>query len=125
LSNAEHERLAALDGWWRLTHAAGEAAARELIYRIGPEAFADRVLLAWSRSPEGAHDAAWRALATLPQRWTAPVFPLKAADFIARGVEKGPVLGSALARSEEVWIAEGFPTDRKSLDAIINHTLGG
>jgi tRNA nucleotidyltransferase/poly(A) polymerase len=125
LSNAEHERLAALDGWWRLTHATSEAAARELIYRIGPEAFADRVLLAWSRSPEGAHDAAWCALATLPQRWTAPVFPLRAADFIARGVEKGPVLGSALARSEEVWIAEGFPADRKSLDAIINHTLGG
>jgi poly(A) polymerase len=125
LSNAEHERLAALDGWWRLTHATSEAAARELIYRIGPEAFTDRVLLAWSRSPEGAHDAAWHALATLPQRWTAPVFPLRAADFIARGVEKGPVLGSALARSEEVWIAEGFPTDRKSLDAIINHTLGG
>jgi hypothetical protein len=40
-------------------------------------------------------------------------------------VEKGPVLGSALARAEKVWIAEGFPMDRKALDEIINHTLGG
>jgi len=47
------------------------------------------------------------------------------ADFVARGVEKGPVLGSALSRAEQVWIAEGFPLDRKALDEIINHTLGG
>jgi poly(A) polymerase len=126
LSNAEHERLAAMgERWWRVSPAMGEAGARALIYRIGPEYFADRVLLAWTRSDANAHDPAWRELAMLPQRWTAPAFPLRAADFIARGVEKGPVLGSALARAEAVWIGEGFPTDRKSLDEIINHTLGG
>ena len=103
----------------------GEDAARVLIYRIGPDYFTDQVLLAWTRSDGNAHDPAWRELAMLPGRWTAPAFPLRAADFIARGVEKGPVLGSALARAENVWIAEGFPTDRKSLDEIINHTLGG
>jgi poly(A) polymerase len=123
LSNAEHERLAAMDGWWRLTHATSEAAARELIYRIGPEAFADRVLLAWSRSQEGAHDAAWRALATLPQRWTAPVFPLRAADFIARSVEKGPALGAALSVAEEAWISAGFPMEKERLGEIAEHTL--
>ena len=53
---------------------------------------------------------------TLPQRWTAPTFPLRAADFIARGLEKGPGLGAALARSEEAWIAAGFPMERKALD---------
>jgi tRNA nucleotidyltransferase/poly(A) polymerase len=125
LSNAEHTRLAALDGWWRVSPAMSEAAAREVIYRIGAENFIERALIAWARSQDSAHDARWQELAKLPERWTAPVFPLRAADFIARGVEKGPVLGSALARSEEIWIAEGFPTDRKSLDAIINHTLGG
>ena len=77
------------------------------------------------RSDANAHDPAWRALALTPQRWSAPTFPLRAADFIARGVEKGPVLGSALARAEEVWIAEGFPLERRALDEIINHTLGG
>jgi poly(A) polymerase len=47
----------------------------------------------------------------LPQRWSAPVFPLKAADFIKRGVAKGPALGAALAAAEKAWIAAGFPAD--------------
>ena len=61
---------------------------------------------------------AWHALATLPARWSAPVFPLKAADFIKRGVEKGPALGAALAAAEKAWIAAGFPGEQKALDAI-------
>jgi tRNA nucleotidyltransferase/poly(A) polymerase len=126
LSNAEHERLAAMgEGWWRVSLSMGEDAARRLIYSLGPQYFTDRVLLAWTRADANAHDTAWRALAMTPERWTAPAFPLRAADFIARGVEKGPVLGSALARAEQVWIAEGFPLERKALDEIINHTLGG
>jgi poly(A) polymerase len=126
LSNAEHERLAvASEGWWRVSPAMGEAAARELIYRIGPEYFTERVLLAWTRSDASAHDAAWRDLAMLPQRWTAPVFPLKAADFIARGLEKGPGLGAALSRAEQTWIAQGFPLDRQALNEIVNDALGG
>jgi len=119
LSNAEHARLAAMGtGWWRVSPAMDEAAARELIYRIGPEHFAERALLAWARSGATADDPAWRALATLPQRWTAPVFPLKAADFIARGIEKGPALGKALASAEEAWIAAGFPNTADALGKI-------
>ncbi len=125
LSNAEHERLAALDGWWRVSPATSEASARELIYSVGPEYFTERVLLAWARSWNGARNAEWHVLATLPRRWSAPVFPLKAADFIARGVEKGPLLGAALARAETAWIKEGFPLERKALDQIINEALGG
>ena len=126
LSNAERAQLAAMaDTWWRVSPAMGEGAARELIYRAGPDDFTARALLAWSRAEAGAHDEAWRALATLPQRWSAPAFPLRAADFIARGMEKGPVLGSALARSEEMWIREGFPLERRALDRIVNEALGG
>jgi poly(A) polymerase len=113
------------ENWWGVSPAMGEVAARELIYRIGAEHFTARALLAWSRAEANAHDEAWRALVTLPQRWSAPTFPLRAADFIARGVEKGPVLGSALARSEEMWIREGFPLERKALDRIVNEALGG
>ena len=125
LSNAEHERLAALDGWWRVSPTTSEASARELIYSVGPEHFTERVMLAWARSWNGARNAEWHVLATLPRRWSAPVFPLKAADFIARGVEKGPLLGAALARAETAWIKEGFPLERKALDQIINEALGG
>jgi poly(A) polymerase len=126
LSNAEHERLAAMGtGWWRVSPAMDEAAARELIYRIGPDAFAERALLAWARSDSKADDPAWRALATLPQRWTAPVFPLKAADFMARGIEKGPELGRALAAAEERWIAAGFPMDGTELRRVIDGRAAG
>jgi poly(A) polymerase len=126
LSNAEHKRLAAMtEAWWRVSPQMGEARARELIYRIGAEHFADRALLAWSRADASAHDAAWRDLATLPQRWSAPAFPLRAADFIARGIEKGPSLGAALARAEAAWIAAGFPMERTALNEIVNHALGG
>jgi poly(A) polymerase len=88
-----------------------------LLYRLGPERFTDRALLAWTRSPQGAAQAHWRVLATLPARWSCPIFPLKAADFLARGIPKGPRLGAALAAAEEAWIQAGFPTDAATLAA--------
>ncbi len=118
LSNAEAERLVALEHWWRVSPAAGEQAARALLYHLGPQSFADRVLVAWSRSSAGAADHAWHALANLPQRWTAPKFPLKAADFIARGLAAGPALGAAMRSAEEAWIAADFPDERTALEAI-------
>jgi poly(A) polymerase len=118
LSNAEHQRLAAMaENWWRVSPAMG-AGSRELVYRLGAENFTSRVLLAWSRAQASAHEEAWRELATLPQRWSAPAFPLRAAHFIARGVAKGPALGAALRAAEQAWIAQGFPLDRKALDRI-------
>jgi poly(A) polymerase len=119
LSNAEHERLKSMaDAWWRLAPAMGENAAHAVLYRAGPERFTDRVLLAWSRSDAGAADAGWHALAAVPQRWKAPAFPLKAADFIKRGLPKGPLLGAALRRAEQAWIAADFPRERGALEAI-------
>jgi len=71
LTNAEHARLTAMvTDWWRVSPAMGDA-ARALIYRIGPEGFTERALLAWSRSDAAASDPAWRDLALLPQRWSA------------------------------------------------------
>jgi poly(A) polymerase len=119
LTNSEHARLTSIaEGWQRISPAQGEGAWRELIYRIGPDRFVDRVLVAWSRSPAGAADPEWTAFATLPARWTAPSFPLKSKDFTKRGVEKGPRLGATLAAAEEAWIAAGFPADKAALAAI-------
>ncbi len=125
LSNAEFERLMALEYWWRVTPAAGEHAARVLLYQLGPTWFTDRVLVAWSRSDAGAADAAWRHLATLPQRWSAPMFPLKAADFFSRGVPKGPEMGAALRVAEQAWIDADFPVERAALDTIAERTVQG
>jgi tRNA nucleotidyltransferase/poly(A) polymerase len=125
LFNAEHDRLFSMaDGWWRLSPAVGEAAQlgeagqQSLLYRIGPERYIDRVLLAWARAPHSISDPAWRRLAGLPSRWTPPRFPLKAADFIARSVPKGPALGASMRAAEEAWIAAGFPADEAALTRI-------
>jgi len=119
LFNAEHERLTAMaDGWWRIAPGPDEAHARALLYRLGPIQYVDRVLLAWTRAREGAADPAWGDLATLPSRWTAPLFPLRAADFTARGLVRGPALGEALRVAEAAWIAAGFPHDKAALDRI-------
>ena len=123
LANAEMDRLLALEMWWRVALLAGEQAARALLYRLGAQAFTDQVLVAWARSPAGVADAAWRELASLPQRWTAPVFPLKAADFIRRGIAQGPTLGAALRAAETAWIAADFPAERAALEAIADRIL--
>jgi len=125
LFNAEHERLVAMvERWWRVSPTPGEAEARALLYRLGPVRFADRVLLAWSRSRAGAADPTWQALATLPARWTPPRFPLRAADLMSRGLARGPALGTALRAAEEAWIAAGFPSDRETLADIASRAAG-
>ncbi len=118
LSNVEAEQLVALEHWWRVSPEAGEQPAHALLYHLGPQSFADRVLIAWSRSAAGVSDRAWHDVANLPQRWTAPKFPLKAADFIDRGLVAGPALGAALRAAEEAWIAADFPAERAALEAI-------
>ena len=122
LASAESERLLALEGWWRIAQALEAKAARALLYRLDAEAFVDRILLAWSRSPAGAADAAWHECATLPQRWRAPAFPLKAADFMNLGLATGPPLGAAMRAAEAAWIAADFPADPAVLEAIAKGT---
>jgi poly(A) polymerase len=123
LSNAEFERLMTLEYWWRVTPEAGEHAARVLLYQLGPRWFTDRVLVAWSRSRAGAADAAWHHLATLPQRWAAPMFPLKAHDFFNRGVPKGPPMGVVLRAAEQAWIDADFPMQQAAIDAIADKAV--
>jgi len=124
LSNAEHERLLAMgDGWWRIDPASGATNGRALIYALGRERFTDRVLLAWARSDAAATDATWRDFTTLPARWSAPRFPLRAANFTKRGVPKGPQLGAALRAAEQAWIAADFPASAAVLDAIVDAAI--
>jgi poly(A) polymerase len=126
LSNAETERLASMaQVWWRLPAAAdNERALRALLYRLGEERFVDRMTLAWSRTLSDASDPVWRRAVSLPQRWEAPTFPLKAADLIVRGVAKGPALGQALAAAEEAWVAADFPREASTLAAIADAAVG-
>ena len=123
LSNAEAERLTALERWWRVSPEPGGKSARALLYRLGPQHFIDQVLVAWSRSAAGVADRAWRGFAELPRTWSAPEFPLKATDFMARGLAAGPALGSAMRAAEQAWIAADFPADAAAIRAIADRAV--
>jgi tRNA nucleotidyltransferase/poly(A) polymerase len=87
LSNAETKALDSMGHrWWRLA-GMDEATARRRLYRLGEERYRDRLMLAWARAGGRVDAAHWRELATLPKRWSAPKFPLKAADFILAATE--------------------------------------
>jgi poly(A) polymerase len=126
LSNAEHAQLAAMaEGWRRVSPVLSEHQQRALLYRLRPDIFVDQVLLGWARSGEPANDRGWAALATLPQRWMPPQFPIRAADLMARGVEKGPRLGAALEAAEKAWIAADFPSGKGEIDALAEAAAKG
>jgi tRNA nucleotidyltransferase/poly(A) polymerase len=118
-SNAERRRIiAASNGWWRLGPDWGEDDCKVLLYRLGPEAYRDRVALAFARSGAAPDDPRWQSMADLPRRWTAPVFPLKGADLKDLGVPSGPEMGKVLSRLEGDWIDSGFSLDRDALMAL-------
>jgi poly(A) polymerase len=123
LSNAEARALDSMGHrWWRLA-GMDEATARRRLYRLGEDRYRDRLMLAWARAGGEVDSAQWRRLATLPERWHAPKFPLKAADFLARGIGEGPTLGQALALAEDAWLAADFPLDEPALKTIADQTV--
>ncbi len=120
LSNAEAARLLALAGP-APTPGMCEKGQKAFIYRMGRQAFQDRALIAFARSRAPLDDAGWRALSGIAADWPIPIFPLKAADFLALGLTPGPRLGAALKSAEEAWVEAGFPMNREAL-AIIART---
>ena len=123
LSKAETKALDSMGHrWWRLA-GMDEAVARRRIYRLGEDRYRDRLMLAWARAGGNAEPAHWLQLATLPERWQAPKFPLKAADFIARGIAQGPALGQVMALAEDAWLAADFPLEGPALKAIADQTV--
>jgi tRNA nucleotidyltransferase/poly(A) polymerase len=123
LSNVEAKRLDSMGHrWWRLK-GMDDATARRRLYRLGPERYRDRVMFAWARAGLGADEIRWLELATLPERWAAPKFPLKAADMIARGIGEGLALGHTLTLAEDAWLASDFASDASSLQKIADETV--
>jgi poly(A) polymerase len=123
LSNAETKALDSMGHrWWRLA-GMDEATARRRLYRLGEDRYRDRLMLAWARAGDRADSTHWRQLVTLPQRWRAPKFPLKASDFIARGIAEGPALGQILALAEDAWLAADFPLEQTAVNAIADQTV--
>lgn len=118
LSNAESVRLKTMAA---LRPVIGpkmsEKTARTVLYRLGADAWRDRVLIAWATEAALGTDAkdGWRRLYALPQRWSIPVFPLKGQDLIACGMTPGSHIGRTLQELEDRWIGSDFTLSRAEL----------
>ena len=115
LSNEERDRLvAALGDDEKITSYMSLREMRRAIYRIGNEAFRDRVMLAWAAA--GVDKAqAWRALVAHAQMWTPPKLPLTGDDVMKAGVPAGPKVGIVMREVEDWWIDSDFPDDKLSV----------
>ncbi len=52
-----------------------------------------------------------------------PVFPLRGADLVARGVPKGPRIGEILGLARQAWLAEGCRTDKDYAKDLLERIL--
>ena len=123
LTNGETRALDSMGHrWWRLA-GMDEATARRRLYRLGEARYRDRLLLAWARAGRDTDPAPWRELATLPERWSAPKFPLRGGRFHrARNCAKVPALGHVLTLAEDAWLAADFPLEKSALAAIADQS---
>ncbi len=115
LSNEERDRLvAALGDDVRLTSFMSLREMRRALYRIGAEAFRDRVMLAWAEA--GVSKAQqWRALVAHANMWQPPKLPLTGDEVMAAGVPAGPKVGVVMREVEDWWIDADFPDDKLSV----------
>jgi poly(A) polymerase len=116
LSNAQRERLVeALAPEPPLKSWMSPKETRRLVYRLGAEAFCDRVTLLWAASERPAATTQWRALLPTARSWTPPKFPLSGDEVMAAGVAKGPLVGEVLREVEAWWVENDFPEDKLGL----------
>jgi hypothetical protein len=118
LSNKDTDRLDSMAHRWRRWSSLDEAGARIRLYKLGEQRYRDRMMLAFARVGPAIDFDRMAGLVTLPERCPAPKFPLRAADFLARGLTPGPVVGAALAQAENAWIDAGFPLDSATIESI-------
>jgi poly(A) polymerase len=115
LSNAARDRLAAaLDPAPRLVSWMSPKETRALVYRLGLQAFCDRVTLAWATGRPAAATQ-WRALLPTAQSFPVPRFPMTGDEVMAAGVRKGPLVGEVLREVERWWVDSDFPDDKLAL----------
>ena len=116
LSNAQRDRLVAMLGTdQRIVSWMSPREARRAVYRLGVDAFCDRVLLTWAGVDHPAATPQWRALLPMAQSWPRPTFPLTGDQVIAAGVPKGPLVGAVMREVEDWWIDHDFLDDPMSL----------
>ena len=115
LSNEERDRLiSALGDDVKITSYMSLREMRRAIYKLGNEAFRDRIMLAWA-SAGNEKAQAWRALVAHGQMWKPPRLPLTGDEVMAAGVTAGPKVGAVMREVEDWWIDADFPDDKLSI----------
>ncbi|MGD9981785.1 MAG: CCA tRNA nucleotidyltransferase [Hyphomonadaceae bacterium] len=115
LSNEERDRLvAALGDEVKITSYMSLKEMRRAIYKLGNQAFGDRIMLAWAASG-GEKAQAWRALLAHAKMWKPPKLPLTGDEVMAAGVPGGPKVGAVIREVEDWWIDADFPDDKLSV----------
>ena len=97
---------------------------REMLFVCGARAARDGLALAFAASGAAANDSRWIEAARYVDETPAPVFPLKGADLIARGLAPGKNLGAILNALQKDWIRAGFPRDPAILKALVDRATG-
>ncbi|MDB5439986.1 MAG: Polynucleotide adenylyltransferase region [Caulobacteraceae bacterium] len=120
LSNAQRDRLIAARGD-EVAGLIGLTRARQVLYRIGRQAFEDQARLAWANGASGNQD--WTGLLSLAASWSPPTFPLTGGDVLAEGLAPGPQVGDILDQLQAWWIDQDFHPDRTALMARLQSAV--
>ena len=113
-SNEDRDRLAAMAApAWAVDLDGDAPAQRRALHHLGPERYADLLLLkAAATGPQTLKRA--RALLAAAKKIELPEFPLKGRDVTALGIKPGPRIGELLAELERWWEAGDFRAPRKA-----------
>jgi tRNA nucleotidyltransferase/poly(A) polymerase len=129
LSNDEHARLAAAARTLAPLHGRETpppvSHLREMLFLAGSRAAADALALAFAESGASPDDPQWLEAASYLDETPAPVFPIKGADLIARGVAPGRQLGTVLKSLQAKWIRAGFPRDPVVVQRLLEDAVRG
>ena len=118
LSNAQRDRLLDLAGATEeITPYLSTHEVAKLLYKLGPERFADRVRLSWADAPQAF--VQWRTFLATASDWQRPVFPVSGDDVLKAGITKGPAVGAVLSDVEAWWIESGFTPDTNALQKAL------
>jgi poly(A) polymerase len=128
LSNAEHDRLTAYARVLARVKSRADpldrAAIRRFVAEYGVSTLHD-VLTAIEGEPRPRLSAdglkAYRRFVAGENK--RPVFPLRGADLLARGIPKGPAMGDRLERARRAWLAEGCPAGKAAKARLLDIAL--